>query len=140
LFGELYGGAHFARYGLAAAVLRRNEAKDSHERLVDLHMDGVTIAIERMTKSSDELSALEKSVVEAEAALDRAKLADPEVDVADIVKIHEVLERLEPGEQAAARALMHEKLKRLIERIDVGPMGYVVRHADGTKTRGARMG
>jgi hypothetical protein len=124
---------------LAAAVARRDEAKATHERLIDLHLNGIAITIERMQKSTVDLAKLDGDVLDAEAALDRAKLDDPEVDVADILKVYNELERLEPTEQARARAAMHDKLKRLVDRIDVGADGYVVQHVDQTTTKGVRM-
>ncbi len=75
-----------AEDALVAATARRDEAKARHEMLLDLALKGVSVPIDRMKKSGGDVDALEKAVVEAGAALDRAKLSDPDVDVADIVK------------------------------------------------------
>jgi len=129
-----------AEDALAAATATRDEAKAQHGILIDLALKRVSIPIDRMTRSSDELDAMEKAVVEAGAALDRTKLDDPDADVVDIMAIYDGLYRLEPDEQTLARAAMHEKLKRLIIRIDISADGYLCHHADGMTTKGARMG
>jgi DNA invertase Pin-like site-specific DNA recombinase len=125
---------------LAAAVARRDEAIAKHEQLLDLRLNGVEITMKRMQDSSVTLSALKSVVADAEAALDRAKLTDPETDVASMTKMYGDLSRLTPKDRALARATMAEKLKRLVSKVVVGPDGYVVHHADGTTTRGVRMG
>ncbi len=129
-----------AEDALAAAMARRDEANTAHERLLDLHLGGVAITVERMRKSTAILAALEAAVAEAEAALDRAKLTNPEADVADMTKMYADLGSLKPKEQATARAAMADKLKRLVSKVVVGADGYVVHHADGTTTSGWRMG
>ena len=57
------------------------------------------------------------------AALDRAKLSEPEIDVADIGKIYDDLARLSPDERVAARAAMRGKLGRLVEKVVIGRAG-----------------
>jgi len=125
---------------LTLATARRDEKKAAHDRLVDLHVNGVASLLERLKQSSDELSALEKEVAEAEAALDRAKLSEPDVDVADIGRIYDDLSRLTPDERVAARAAMREKLGRLVEKVVIGPSGTVTHLRDGSRGFAVRAG
>jgi DNA invertase Pin-like site-specific DNA recombinase len=132
--------ARAAENTVSIAVARRDEAKSSHERLLDLYARGINVPFERMEKSGAEASIAEAAVREAEAARDRAKLADPEFDVDDVARVHRDLAALAPEDRTEARAALHEKLKRMVDDVVIGARGVVVHYADGSTATGARVG
>lgn len=129
-----------AEDAVMVATSRRDEKKATHERLVDLYLGGVAGTKERLQASTIELAALDKEVADAEAARDRARLSDPDVDIADIDKIYNELARLPAEEKIAARAAMHEKLGRMVEKVVLGPSGVVFYYRDGTMANGDWIG
>ncbi|WP_296710953.1 hypothetical protein [Rhodoblastus sp.] len=154
--GVIHGlGEHRAQLSMAAsitakatedalngAVLKLEGKEAELSRLIDLVQQGVAVpqVVDRMRLLGDEVAALKRAAELLKRDRAETGVADPGSDVDDIGAIYRALADLTSVQRFPARAEMRENLTHLIEKVIVGPSGFISHHKDGTGARTVKVG
>jgi len=127
---------------LKIAVAQRDEKKHEMGRLLDIVQSGGDIpeVADRLKRLSAELSALEKEVLRVEQERQEAMINDPEKNADDLQKLFDSLRKGSPEDRVKTRAAMRERLTHLIDKVVIGPSGYVSHLKDGLQAKAVWVG
>lgn len=119
-----------------AASLRLAEKENELKRMLDLFQSTgkVPQVFERVRLLGEEAAALKNDLAEINRKLSVAVAADPASDVVDVGTIYGQLARLSGNEKVKARAEIREKLTHLLDKVVVGPNGFISHHKDGGRS------
>jgi head-tail adaptor len=111
-------------------------------RLLDLVAAGgdVPQVALRVKLLGDEIAILRTQEEDIRRKFGMASVADPVSDVVDLGTIYAELRRLTAEERIKARAEISEKLVHLVDRVVVGPNGFVTHLKDGGFSTMVRVG
>lgn len=129
--------AKAASDALIAAGMKLESKEAELARMLDLVQQGVDVpqVVERTRLLGVEVAALKEEVAKIERERSEANVADPAGDVADIGAIYAEIDRLTREERVRARAEMREKLTHLVEKVVIGPGGFITHHRNGGSSR-----